>query len=77
MRVDGPDSKYAMQWRGEWRAVVNMFDHGNVATTSANRCAKAVLYVAEDYWVACAVVPGDLVERFDRQPDVREWDYID
>ena len=72
----GPDSKYAMQWDGEWRAVVNMFDHMNVPTTLALHAAKAVLYISPDEWVACGVTPGDIVERFDRDPKLRVWDHL-
>lgn len=78
--IDGPDTKYKMLWRGEWRAVTHMLDHHNTPTTLAVRAAKVVLYVG-DYgrsgWTACSVTPGDLIERTDRNPNAREWDYID
>jgi hypothetical protein len=69
-----PDSKYMMQWQGEWRAVTNMFDHMNVPTTLSIRAAKAVLYVNDDCWIAVSVSPGEIVERFDRDPKLRSWD---
>lgn len=72
----GPDSKYMMQWAGEWRAVVNMFDHRNIPTTLALHTAKAVLYISPDEWVAVAVAPGDVVERSDRDPKLRLWDHL-
>lgn len=76
MVLSGPDSKYMMQFLGEWRAVTNMFDAANNDTTNALRAAKAVLFVSKDQWVAIAVNPGDIVERFDRDPDARTWESI-
>jgi hypothetical protein len=72
----GPDSKYMMQWAGEWHAVVDMFDHRNVPTTLALHAAKAVLYISPDEWVAVAVVPGEIVERSDRDPRLRTWESL-
>ena len=74
--IAGPDSKYMMQWAGKWRAVVNMFDHRNIPTTLALHTAKAVLYISPDEWVAVAVSPGEIVERFDRDPKLRTWDHL-
>lgn len=72
--IAGPDTKYMMQWRGEWRGVVNMWDFHNVPTTLAMRAVKAVLYVSPSYWVATLVNPGEIVERYDRDPKQRQWD---
>lgn len=74
--MTGPDSKYMMQWGGAWRPVVNMFDYSNAPTTLALRAAKAVLYVSDTCWIVCLVSPGDIVERPDRDPSEREWEYI-
>jgi hypothetical protein len=74
--IVGPDSKYMMQWSGEWRAVTNLFDHNGNPTIWAMRAAKAVLFVADGYWVSCVVQPGDLIERLDRDPNIRDWDYV-
>jgi hypothetical protein len=75
--VAGPDTRYQMLWHGAWRPVVNMLDTNNVPTTLTIRCAKAVLFVGLDYWVAVAVSPGDIVERFDRDPKRRRWETVD
>ncbi len=72
----GPDTRYMMQWRGKWRPVVNMFDAQNVPTTLAMRCVKAVLFVSFDYWVATLVAPGEIVERYNRDPRAQRWDMI-
>lgn len=72
-----PDTKYQLFWRGAWRPVVSMFDANNVPTTLALRCAKAVLFVALDYWVAVSTSPGDIVERDDRDPVKRRWETVD
>lgn len=77
MKVEGPDSKYVMMWRGAWRPVVNMIDHVGADTTLVNRATRVVLYVRQDYWVAAVVNPGDLVQRTDRNPSARVWEYID
>ncbi len=74
--IAGPDTKYMMQWGGQWRAVTNMFDHQNIATTLAIRAVKAVLFVAQDCWVVTLVAPGEIVERLDRDPKARQWDVI-
>jgi hypothetical protein len=71
------DSKYLMWWGGDWRAVTNMFDHANRPTTCAMRAAKVVLFISEDNWAATAVTPGDLVERGGRDPNARDWDFVD
>jgi hypothetical protein len=73
--IVGPDTKYAMQWGGKWRPVVNMIDRTNRQTDEVTQCAKVVLYISEDEWVAARVVtPGDLVERVDRDADARFWE---
>jgi hypothetical protein len=72
--MNGPDTKYMMQWKGEWRPVTNMFDHGKMPTTMAMRAATAVLYISDDIWVACTVSPGEIVERPDRDPKLRIWE---
>lgn len=78
MRIVGPDTKYMMQWQGAWRPVTNLFDGRGVETTFASRATAAVLFLTLDYWVTCLIVnPGDLVERGDRDPNARTWDYID
>jgi hypothetical protein len=68
------DTKYKMMFAGEWRAVTNMFDGANNETTLAIRAVKVVLHIDDDRWAAVAVSPGDLIERFDRNPDDRAWD---
>lgn len=77
MRIEGPDTRYMMQWKGAWRPVTNMFDHQSDPTTLAMRAAKAVLYIEPGHWVACLVSPGEIVERDDRDPNLRDWEYID
>lgn len=74
-----PDTKYQMLWCGKWRPVVRMWDAQNMPTTLALRATKAVLWCKEppdDGWVAIAVGPGEIVERFDRDPKKREWETI-
>jgi hypothetical protein len=65
-----------MQWRGAWRPVTNMWDQNNIPTTMAVRAVKVVLFLTKGEWVACAVAPGEVVERFDRDPNARVWEYI-
>jgi hypothetical protein len=74
--IVGPDTKYMMQWGGEWRAVTHMLDVNNMPTTLAMRAAKVVLFVSESEWIATAVYPGEIVERTDREPGRRPWDYV-
>lgn len=78
--MTGPDTKYQMQWGGAWRPVVQMVDYNNTPTTLAMRAVKAVLWCHEPpdcgCYVPTVVSPGDLVERFDRDPNEREWDFI-
>jgi len=74
VKVDGPDSRYMMQWQGEWRAVIFMLDQTNTPTTLAIRATKALLYLSPTRGAACLVTPGDLVERFDRNPNDRVWE---
>lgn len=76
MRLTGPDTKYMMMWKGAWRPVVNMFDGQKEETTNPVRATSAVLF-AETCWVACVVSPGEIVERMDRDPNLRQWEYID
>lgn len=71
----GPDSRYRMMWAGGWRAVTNMWDANNIPTTLASRAVKAVLHISDDEWVVTLTAPGDIVERFDRDPAVREWEH--
>jgi hypothetical protein len=72
-----PDTKYQILWRGEWRPVVHMYDAHNQPTTLVLRAAKAVLWVTDTYWVATYVNPGEITERFDRDPKLRVWEYVD
>lgn len=68
-----------MQWAGKWRPVIHMFDAQNIPTTLAQRAAKCVLWCNEppdNGFVPLTCSPGEIVERFDRDPDAREWDYI-
>ena len=77
--IAGPDSKYMMQWCGRWRPVLNMYDGNNTPTTNVLRVTKVVLWCNEppDYgFVGCIASPGDLVERMDRNPNARKWDFI-
>jgi hypothetical protein len=74
--ISGPDTKYMMQWGGEWRPVTNMFDHMNMPTTMAMRAVKAVLYVSDDVWIAVAVSPGEIIERAERDPKLRQWEAL-
>ena len=77
-RVIGPDTKYMLQWKGEWRPVLGMLMMDGTPTTLAMRAYKAVLYIeGADYMVRTAVSPGEIMERYDRDPEKREWDYID
>lgn len=72
-----PDTKYQMMWCGKWRPVLRMYDSNNTPTTLALRATKAVLWCDEppdNGWVATLVYPGEIVERFDRDPNKREWD---
>lgn len=77
MKLVGPDTKYMMQWMGAWRPVTNLFDQHRIETTLALRASIAVIFIAPGAWVTTLVTPGDLVERVDRDPKLREWDYID
>lgn len=77
MKIVGPDTRYMMQWRGEWHAVTNMLDSNRKETHDLMRAAIAVLFVEPNYWVTTLVSPGDVVERHDRDPLRREWDWID
>lgn len=74
-----PDTKYQMMWRGKWRPVLAMFDANNVPTTLAQRAAKVALWWTDAQgWVAVVVShPGEIVERFDRDPNLRVWDDLD
>lgn len=72
--IDGPDTKYMMQWGGKWRAVSNMFDASNMPTTLGLRAAKVVLYIGPDHWIATTVFTGEIIERTDRDPGARHWD---
>lgn len=71
------DSKYKMMWRSEWRPVVEMYDGNNIPTTLALRAVKAVLFVTPTYWVSTYVHPGEIVARFNRDPNAVDWEYID
>ena len=75
--MNGPDTKYKMMWRGDWRAVTNMLDSSNNETTLVLHATKAVLFVAKGQWVAVVVNPGEIVTRTDRDPKNREWEYVD
>lgn len=75
--VIGPDSKYMMFWRGEWRAVMNILDASNHFTTNPLRASKAVVYVEPGVWGATLAGPADLIERDDRRTSDREWEMID
>lgn len=77
MKLDGPDTRYMMMWKGAWRPVTNMFDQRKVETNIAATAVIAVLFVKPDYWVTTVVNSADLIERVDRDPKVRVWDYID
>lgn len=59
---DVPKTKYRMMHAGDWRSVMNMYDASNHETTLPMRCAKAVLFVTRDHWVAIQTSPGDIVE---------------
>lgn len=75
--MKGPDTKYRMLWCGKWRPVLHMYDANNIETTLAMRASKAVLWCKEppdSGFIATIVSPGDIVERFDRDPSAREWD---
>lgn len=74
--MNGPDTKYQMMWRNEWRPVTNMWDIFNDPTTLAARCVKAVLYINDDEWVVLLTSPGEIIERFDRDPYLREWETL-
>jgi hypothetical protein len=77
--IAGPDTKYMMIWCGKWRPVVCMWTAQNVPTTLALHAAKAVIWCKEpphNEWVAVAVNPGEVIERFDRDPERRKWDTI-
>lgn len=74
--IDGPDSKYMMQWQGEWRAVLVMFDGQGYMTTSAMRAVKVVLYISEEHVAVTPVSPGEVLGRTDRDPAQRKWDWI-
>lgn len=69
-------------WRGEWRPVIAMIDSNNHPTTLVSRAIKVVLHVEAERWmsphyhVAILVNPGEVVERFDRDPSARVWEYI-
>lgn len=75
--IAGPDTKYMMMWCGKWRPVVQMMDGQNAPTTLALRASKVVLWCNElpdNGWVAVAVSSGEIVERFDRDPKLRDWE---
>lgn len=75
--INGPDTKYMMQWCGKWRPVTHMYDAQNIPTTLAMRAAKCVLWCNEapDYgFVGTACYPGEIVERTDRSPKRGKWD---
>lgn len=75
----GPDSKYMMLWCGKWRPVIRMLDHQNLPTTLALRATKAVLWCNEppdNGYVPVLVSPGEIVERFDRDPNAMRWDVL-
>lgn len=76
-RLPGPDTRYMMLWKGEWRPVVNMFDASNRQIEDALRVVKAVLYVRPAHWVATLAAPGEIIERTDRDPNARQWEYVD
>ncbi len=76
-KIVGPDTRYMMQWRGEWRPVIAMADRQGTPTTLVIQAAIALLYLNPTQRASCHVNVGDIVERFDRDPDVRPWEYID
>lgn len=74
--IDGPDSQYKMMWGGTWRAVTNMLDHAGQETSVVTRATRVVLYAGPQTWIATVVMPGDLIERDDRDPNAREWEML-
>lgn len=77
MTVIGPDTKYMMLWDGEWRAVVNMFDHTKRETFEPMRAVAVVLALPDGEWAATLATPGELIERVDRDPKRRGWIFVD
>lgn len=71
--MNRPDTKYRMMWGGAWRPVTYMIGQGKDQTHNVLHATRAVLFVSEDTWIATTVNPGDIIERFDRDPDARNW----
>jgi hypothetical protein len=78
--MNGPDTRYMMQWCGKWRPVLNMIDANSVPTTLVLRATRAVLWCDDpptaNGWVAVVCHPGEIAERFDRDLKKRQWDAL-